>query len=798
MRSKTIIISLFFLGISSIFIPKSYWNYAILPLEVFIDFFILFFSFKIKKAYWNIAIIGLLIGDTFYFLNHNFPDQNNTFFTISEFSFSIYITFIFAYLWKNFKFIIKKELLYIILILSINIFISWHFVISPYINSGNYASIFFYLNSIFYRLLEAMVLSISVILSIRTYSNYWLYILQGLFLLSISSIALGYNSGVLVDKYVPLHEYGWLLGLLLILLGQIFDDENNLSIAKWKSIRVQLVWIIFVSNCLFTIFLYLFGLFSLKDTFQFTFLLFGIYGLWFISNTMSFYIFKNVKSILENIEKQSKLTVDIKIKLPFSELQEFAKKLHSAYKTIETQNKFIAISEVSAQVAHDIRSPLAALDSSLNDISQLPEEKRIIIRNAINRIRDIANNLLEKYRYNSKEKFDFDNNQTKNLKTCLISTLIDQVITEKRLQYKTKPQINIDFELTNNSYGLFSNIEPIEFKRIISNLVNNSVEAMPDDKGNIKIILLSENEYVIVKVKDDGRGIPPEILSRLGEKGLTFNKKDGSGLGLYHSKTTIEKWSGKLEIKSQINKGTGVIIKIPKAETPSWFCEKININSKTKIIVVDDDETIHNIWEDRFKKYNIEIIHLYNPDDLKHYRETEKELYLIDYEFKGYRENGLDLMEELNISNKSILVTSHFEEEGIIGRCRKLNIKIIPKLLSGFVPVIFTEDENKVKEVVLIDDDELVLMNWQISAKKKGIKLIKYKNSKDFYKDIDKIDKETPIYIDSELEEGIKGEEIAKDLREKGFKKIILETGYSPERFKDISWLKVTGKEPPF
>jgi signal transduction histidine kinase/FixJ family two-component response regulator len=743
--------------------------------------------------------MGLLIGDTFYFLNYNFPDQNNIFFTISEFSFTIYVTFIFLYLWKNFKLIIKKELLYITLILLFNIFISWHFVVSPYINSGNYASTFFYLNSIFYRLLEAMVLSISVILSIRTYSNYWLYILHGLFLLSISSIALGYNSGVLVDKYVPFHEYGWLLGLLFILLGQIFDDENNLSIAKWKSVRVQLVWIIFVSNCLFTILLHLFGLFSLKDTFQFTFLLFSIYGLWFISNTMSFYIFKNVKNIFDNIEKQSNLLIDnTKIKLPFSELQEFAEKLHLAYKTIETQNKLIAISDLSAQVAHDIRSPLAALDSSLNDISQLPEEKRIIIRNAINRIRDIANNLLEKYRYNSKEKFDFDNNQTKNLKTCLISTLIDQVITEKRLQYKTKPEINIDFELTNDSYGLFSNIDPVEFKRIISNLVNNSVEAMPYDKGNIKVILSSEDEYVIVKVKDDGRGIPPEILSRLGEKGLTFNKKGGSGLGLYHSKTTIEKWSGKLEINSELNKGTEIIIKIPKAKTPDWFCESININSKTKIIVVDDDETIHNIWQDRFKKYNIEIIHLYNPNDLKHYMETEKELYLIDYEFKGYNESGLDLIKELNISDKSILVTSHFENEIIIERCRKLNIKLIPKTLSGFVPIIFTDDENKVKEVVLIDDDELVLMNWQISAKKKGIKLIKYKNSKDFYKDIDKIDKETPIYIDSELEEGQKGEDIAKDLREKGFKKIILETGYSPERFKDISWLKIVGKEPPF
>jgi len=295
-------------------------------------------------------------------------------------------------------------------------------------------------------------------------------------------------------------------------------------------------------------------------------------------------------------------------------------------------------------------------------------------------------------------------------------------------------------------------------------------------------------------VKDDGKGIPPEILSRLGEKGATFNKKGGSGLGLYHSKTTIEKWGGKLEINSELNKGTDVIIRIPKAKAPDWFCEKINIDSKTKIIVVDDDETIHNIWESRLKEYNTEIIHLYNPQELREYKQAGKEQYLIDYEFKGYRENGLDLIEELNISDKSILVTSHFEDERIIERCRRLKIKVIPKTLSGFIPV----SDKKNKEIVLIDDDELVLMNWQISARKKGIKLIKYKSVKEFYKDIDKIDKETPIYIDSELEEGIKGEDIAIVLSKKGYKNITLETGHEPESFKSIDWLKVIGKDPPF
>lgn len=100
--------------------------------------------------------------------------------------------------------------------------------------------------------------------------------------------------------------------------------------------------------------------------------------------------------------------------------------------------------------------------------------------------------------------------------------------------------------------------------------------------------------------------------------------------------------------------------------------------------------------------------------------------------------------------------------------------------------------------VVLIDDDALVRMNWKMVALTKGINLKIFSGPADFLAAAEGLPISTAIYLDSDLGIGIRGEDFAKDLKEKGFFYLHLETGHPAGAFSHLPWLKVAGKEPPW
>src|SRR3990167_124965 len=432
--------------------------------------------------------------------------------------------------------------------------------------------------------------------------------------------------------------------------------------------------------------------------------------------------------------------------------------LHEEYNGRIEAEKMKALIDLAAGVAHDIRSPLIALDIIIKDIKNIPEEQRIVIRNSTNRINDIANNLLTQYRQRKNSKTD---DAVANVKPELISDLLMSLISEKRAQYRND-SIKLLINLDENAYGKFATISASTFNRVLSNLIDNSIEALADQ---IEIFLsvsgIEQQSSLCIQIKDNGCGISSKTLQKITKGESVSNKANGHGLGLPHAIKTIEnEWSGQFNIRSSVNVGTTVEIRLPQALIPKWFLSELIVNQKESIVILDDDESIHQVWKKRFTEINTNVVFInhYTPQNLlTWYKDnlSTSNIFLIDYEFIGCNKNGLNIIEELNIADRSYLVTSRHEDLNVRESSEKIGLKIIPKTFAVYIPILLLKDH--------------------------------------ITKSMDL------IFIDSDLNDTVRGQDFAQELYKKGFTNIYLATGYRIADFGEMPWIKaVVGKEPPF
>ena len=482
-----------------------------------------------------------------------------------------------------------------------------------------------------------------------------------------------------------------------------------------------------------------------------------------------------------------------------------------------------------------IRSPLAALKMLLTQLDSITEDKRILIRSSVNRINDISNDLL-----NHGKKLSNDNTTAvSNLENAMLATLVDSVVSEKRISLRDKANISLEARL-DKSYGLFSLINSVEMKRLLSNAITNAAEAFDFNQGLVEVILESVGDKVLLIIKDNGKGIPPHILDKLGLHGVTHGKEgtqSGSGLGVYHAKKTIESFGGKYEIKSKVGHGTSIIITLKKENPPDWFVQKLLIKKNQTIVATDDDSSILEIWKQKFSGFiehnSIQLVTCTSGKCLKEWILNNKEssidaIYLMDFELLGQKQTGLDLIDELLLNQRAILVSSRYEESQIKDRCVKLGVKMIPIGMSSLVPIELEQTKQKLNcllfeseivnkpiiletdspeaspskikyDLCLIDDDrELIHFLWGTMAKSRGLKIIMFSTPSEFYAASNTIDKQTPIFVDVSLGSPGSGIDFSHKINKLGFNEINLATGYPADSIEVPSFIRrVVGKDFP-
>jgi PAS domain S-box-containing protein len=220
--------------------------------------------------------------------------------------------------------------------------------------------------------------------------------------------------------------------------------------------------------------------------------------------------------------------------------------------SIQTE-KMYALGQVSSGIAHEIRNPLFALKNNLAYLNRKHgdntdyQEIYIESRYSIDRIENLINGILD---YAKPHKISFSDID--------IRLIIEKCLVLVQKQFE-KSSIKIEFEFGHGNQLIEADAHLLE--QVFLNLILNAFQAM-ENAGILIINTSSSDQYVIVSIKDTGKGIPDEEIDRIFEP---FYSKfsNGTGLGLAISQRILSQHNAQYHVESSQGLGTTFILSFP-------------------------------------------------------------------------------------------------------------------------------------------------------------------------------------------------------------------------------------------
>ena len=212
--------------------------------------------------------------------------------------------------------------------------------------------------------------------------------------------------------------------------------------------------------------------------------------------------------------------------------------------------------QLSIKVAHDIRSPSEVISAIVDlEASQISHDELQLLKSASQRINSIADDLLV-------SKPNAYQVETPSPKLLDIEKIIYILIEEKKILFQCKsPRLTSNIQLSKNLAEV--KIEENKLKRILSNLLNNSIEAI-DRNGSVKVEINDNEKVVTISISDNGSGIDEDTLSKLGKQQVTSKKEKGNGIGVISAAEELAKIGGSLKYSSNYGIGTTAVVALPK------------------------------------------------------------------------------------------------------------------------------------------------------------------------------------------------------------------------------------------
>lgn len=285
----------------------------------------------------------------------------------------------------------------------------------------------------------------------------------------------------------------------------------------------------------------------------------------------------------------------------------WAQQLFEQHTKAQNSEKQIVMARVARQLSHDIRSPMSALSMVMNDLDDISQEKKLLLQQIYRRINHLANELLLQAKKADSQIPSVATLVSDTRHVVLLNEVINEISTEKSNESIFRKNIKVLLQDESTSPS-FVRLSPQELKRVISNLINNSVDASCAGQ-EVVLRLVAQGGHAYISIQDFGQGMSPEILDRLGKEEFSFGKEgiaqSGSGIGVKYCSDVISSWGGQLRFQSAEGVGTTVHLTLPTVPSPEWFCYELKVYRNSKIVLVDDDESVLEMWKQRFMDLGI-------------------------------------------------------------------------------------------------------------------------------------------------------------------------------------------------
>ena len=247
----------------------------------------------------------------------------------------------------------------------------------------------------------------------------------------------------------------------------------------------------------------------------------------------------------------------------YCKLQEQMEELRRSHVLLSRAEKFSFLGNLAARLAHEIKNPMTAIGTFLQMLPQKfnDEEFRTNFYKIAMEETTRVNNLIT-------ELLDLINTRESHFELNNLHDLIDKMIFLISPQSKAK-----DIGIVRNFDSSIGEVkmDSEKMKQVILNLLSNAVDFTPE-RGRIEISTAKESmngskESIRVEIKDNGIGIPSSVMNKIFDPYFTTKHKsnmhNGTGLGLFIAHQNIQDHQGRVEVQSEVNKGTIFILTLP-------------------------------------------------------------------------------------------------------------------------------------------------------------------------------------------------------------------------------------------